>query len=58
MWERLQNQVSLVQLNPLAVVHARAGAFYFACVVILTIFATGLFDPRLMWVNEESEPAE
>jgi paraquat-inducible protein A len=41
--------VALVRLGNLATVEARAGAVYFAAVVVLTIFAALSFDPRLIW---------
>jgi paraquat-inducible protein A len=41
--------VGLVQLRGVATIHAEAGAVAFASVVILTMYATQSFDPRLMW---------
>jgi paraquat-inducible protein A len=41
--------VGLVQLRGIATIHAEAGAFAFAAVVVLTMYATRSFDPRLMW---------
>lgn len=41
--------VALVHLGSLASVEARAGAFYFGAVVVLTILAAESFDPRLIW---------
>ena len=41
--------VALVQIQPLAVVHAGSGAIAFGAVVILTMFAAFNFDPRLIW---------
>lgn len=41
--------VALVHLGNLASIEARAGAVFFAAVVILTIFAAMTFDPRLIW---------
>ena len=41
--------VGLVQLRGVATIHAEAGAVAFASVVILTMYATQCFDPRLMW---------
>ena len=41
--------VGLVQLRGVATIRAEAGAIAFAAVVILTMYATQAFDPRLMW---------
>ena len=41
--------VALVQFGVLATVEAKAGAVAFAAVVIITMFAAEVFDPRLMW---------
>jgi paraquat-inducible protein A len=41
--------VALVRFNQFANVHADTGAPCFAAVVVLTMFAVGSFDPRLMW---------
>ncbi len=41
--------VAVAELGKIATVHPGAGVFSFAGVVILTIFATITFDPRLMW---------
>ena len=48
--------VALVQLGFLANVEAGPGALYFSMVVIVTMFAAMVFDPRLIWDPiEESE---
>lgn len=41
--------VALVQLGPIAGIEAGPGAIYFGGVVVLTMFAAGSFDPRLIW---------
>jgi paraquat-inducible protein A len=41
--------VALVQLHGVATIHAGPGALAFASVVVLTMYATQAFDPRLMW---------
>jgi paraquat-inducible protein A len=41
--------VALVQLHGVAAIHAGPGALAFASVVVLTMYATQAFDPRLMW---------
>ncbi len=41
--------VAVAELGKIATVHPGAGVFSFAGVVILTIWATITFDPRLMW---------
>jgi paraquat-inducible protein A len=41
--------VALVRFGQFAQITADVGAFYFASVVILTLFAVESFDPRLMW---------
>ena len=41
--------VALVQLGFLANVEAGPGALYFSMVVIVTMFAAMVFDPRLIW---------
>jgi paraquat-inducible protein A len=41
--------VALVQLDRVATVRAGDGAIYFGAVVVLTLLATGSFDPRLTW---------
>ena len=44
--------VAMVQLEFLATVEAGVGAVYFAVVVVLTMFASQTFDPRLLWDTE------
>jgi paraquat-inducible protein A len=46
--------VALVRFNQFANVHADTGAPCFAAVVVLTMFAVGSFDPRLMWDNAKN----
>ena len=41
--------VSLVQIQSLALVQIRPGAFAFAAVVVLTMLAAQSFDERLLW---------
>jgi len=41
--------VALLQFGALTAVHAGAGLVAFAAVVIITMLATMVFDPRLMW---------
>jgi paraquat-inducible protein A len=41
--------VALVQFGAVASVHPGVGAIAFASVVVLTMFASHSFDPRLMW---------
>lgn len=45
--------VALVQLGALARIEAGQAAVYFACVVIITMFAAMSFDPRLIWDQTE-----
>ncbi|MGH8760522.1 MAG: paraquat-inducible protein A, partial [Burkholderiales bacterium] len=40
---------TLVQLHTLANIRAGSGAIAFGAVVVLTLFATLSFDPRLIW---------
>ena len=40
---------ALVQFGAVASVRADAGAVAFAAVVILTMLASHIFDPRVMW---------
>lgn len=49
--------VALVNLGVLANIDAGPAAFYFASVVIVTIFAARTFDPRLIWdeITDDSE---
>ncbi|MCK5360399.1 MAG: paraquat-inducible protein A [Gammaproteobacteria bacterium] len=41
--------IALVNLGVIADIDAGPAAFYFAAVVIVTIFAARMFDPRLIW---------
>lgn len=41
--------IALIQFDALANVQAEFGIVAFAAVVVLTIFAADVFDPRLMW---------
>lgn len=41
--------VALVQVSTLATIHAGPGALAFGAVVVLTMFASASFDPRLIW---------
>ena len=41
--------VALVRMGTLASIEAGPAAFYFAAVVVITIFAANAFDPRLIW---------
>jgi paraquat-inducible protein A len=41
--------VALVQFQTLATIKAGPGAIAFGAVVVLTLFATEAFDPRLIW---------
>ncbi|OJY11401.1 MAG: paraquat-inducible membrane protein A [Nitrosospira sp. 56-18] len=51
----------LVQIQGFATVHAGPGIVAFAAVVVLTMFASMSFDPRLMWdtgAPEQEKPDE
>ena len=50
--------VALVNLGTLATIEPGAGAICFAAVVIITMFASMSFDPRLIWDAEESGHAQ
>ena len=50
--------VALVNLGSIATIEPGAGAICFAAVVIITMFASMSFDPRLIWDAEESSDAE
>jgi paraquat-inducible protein A len=50
--------VALVNLGTLATIEPGAGAICFAAVVIITMFASMAFDPRLIWDAEESGDAQ
>ena len=41
--------VALVKLGFIAEIDAGPAAFYFAAVVVITMFAAESFDPRLIW---------
>jgi paraquat-inducible protein A len=45
--------VSMVELGQVATVNPGRGVFSFAAVVVLTLFATFTFDPRLLWDTPE-----
>ena len=45
--------VAMVNLGALASIDAGPAALYFCAVVIITIFAATIFDPRLIWDNCE-----
>ena len=45
--------VSLVKLQQLATIVPGPGIFAFACVVVLTLFASYSFDPQTIWDGEE-----
>ena len=47
--------VALVHLQALATIQAGLGALAFGAVVVLTMFASMTFDPRLIWDREASE---
>jgi paraquat-inducible protein A len=50
--------VALVDLGSIATIEPGVGAICFAAVVIITMFASMSFDPRLIWDAEESSHAE
>ncbi len=50
--------VALVNLGVLADIDAGPAAFYFAAVVIITIFAARTFDPRLIWDMTKNDSEE
>jgi paraquat-inducible protein A len=47
--------VALIQLQPLMSVKPEPGVAFFAAVVVLTMFATKTFDPRLIWDASDRE---
>ncbi len=53
----LTTLVALVHMGFIATVLPGPGAIAFAAVVILTMFATRAFDPRLMWDAADPHPA-
>ena len=46
---------ALVKLGSIATIEPGLGAVFFAAVVIITMFAAGEFDPRLIWDSMESD---
>ena len=50
--------VALVNLGTIATIEPGVGAICFAGVVIITMFASMSFDPRLIWDAEESSDAQ
>jgi paraquat-inducible protein A len=50
--------VALVDLGNIATIEPGVGAICFAAVVIITMFASMSFDPRVIWDAEESGDAE
>ena len=50
--------VALIQLQPLMSVEPAPGLFFFAAVVVLTMFAVESFDPRLIWDPASSTEAQ
>lgn len=46
--------VALVRFGQFTNIQAQIGAVCFAAVVVLTMFAVDLFDPRLMWDNKKT----
>jgi paraquat-inducible protein A len=49
--------VALVNLGAIATIVPGAGAICFAAVVILTMFASMTFEPRLIWDAQEKSDA-
>lgn len=47
--------VTLVKLGPLATVEAGPAAWFFAAMVVITMFAAMSFDPRLIWDEMEQK---
>jgi paraquat-inducible protein A len=48
--------VALVQVGAIASIQPGSGAIAFAAVVVLTMFAAEMFDPRLMWDAAAAKP--
>ncbi len=48
--------VALVRFGQFTNIQAQIGAVCFAAVVVLTMFAVDLFDPRLMWDKRKTAP--
>lgn len=49
--------VAVGQLGILASVEARAGAVFFAAVLLCTLFAAEFYQPRMIWQPEDSRTA-
>lgn len=49
--------VAVIHMGALANARAEIGALAFAAVVIVTMMATGSFDPRLIWADDQDVPA-
>jgi len=49
--------VVLVRLGQLATVLPGRGLIAFTAVVVLTLLASAAFDPRLIWLDMDKEPA-
>jgi paraquat-inducible protein A len=47
--------VALLRLGLIASIDAGVGIVFFACVVVLTMFASETFDPRLIWDAMEEQ---
>jgi paraquat-inducible protein A len=47
--------VSMIEMGEIATVHPGRGVFSFAAVVVLTLFATLSFDPRLLWDSDAEQ---
>jgi uncharacterized paraquat-inducible protein A len=45
--------VAVGQLGILAGVQAEPGAFFFAAVLVCSLFATDIYKTRLIWVGKE-----
>jgi paraquat-inducible protein A len=50
--------VALVHLQALATIRAGVAAVAFGAVVVLTMFASMAFDPRLIWDSDAWNPHE
>jgi paraquat-inducible protein A len=48
--------VALVQLSPVMSVAPGTGVLFFAAVVVLTMLAAEVFDPRLIWDSASARP--
>jgi Uncharacterized paraquat-inducible protein A len=49
--------VAVGQLGILASVQAEPGALFFAAVLVVTLAATGIYEPRLIWQNDAAATA-